>query len=143
MLDLNRLALEGTSLSKRKAEVAILYSATSIFWQPTTALGAVTGAQFRRKEHYLFVSEHQSAGIVSSANDGVRASAAGRATHVKAGDIVKALEDFRRKGGTVIAVGADNLAFDPTRGSSTERPSPEVPWNPAEEGVFAVAFKPG
>ncbi|AHF94331.1 hypothetical protein OPIT5_12355 [Opitutaceae bacterium TAV5] len=114
MLDMNRLAPAFAAVNQAKAEVALLYSMPSTFWNPDyidALTSAYTALTFMGKK-VTFISERQLAGgIRSPANAYARRIVVSHATHVSA-DAVRGLETFVRDGGQLVAVGPGNLAYD-------------------------------
>lgn len=114
LLDLRRLAPEVAALSSARARVALLYSVPSIYWEETytpTATAAYSALMFLGHP-VTFISENQlAAGIRSRANEKIDTLILPRATHVSAAAI-SGIRQFIAQGGQVLAIGADNLAFD-------------------------------
>lgn len=110
MLDLNRLAEEVTAINQAKPEVALLYSPTSTFWEKDfeeTSKEIYTALNFMGLK-ITFVSERQLAAGKNPPADYVILP---HATHVL-DSTVAALNRFVEKGGHLILVGPDNLAYD-------------------------------
>lgn len=114
MLDLTRLSAEVGRISEAKAEVALLYSVPSIYWDPNypeVMASAYTALTFMGHA-VTFISETQLAqGTRSPANDQIRVIVLPGSRHVPDAT-VEALSRFVKKGGMVLAVGDDNLKYD-------------------------------
>ncbi|EIP99952.1 beta-galactosidase [Opitutaceae bacterium TAV1] len=114
LLDLRRLAPEVAALSSARARAALLYSVPSIFWEETytpTATAAYSALMFSGLP-VTFISENQLAtGIRSHANEKVDTLILPRSTHVSEAAI-SGIRQFIEQGGRVLAIGADNLAFN-------------------------------
>ncbi len=114
ILDINRLKPEIQAINRAKAPVAILYSVTSIFWQKNyeAALMDLYRTLSLGGNPVTFISEKQlSEGKRSTANDSIGIIALPQTTHVKR-ETILALEEFVESGGSVVALGQDNLSFD-------------------------------
>jgi len=114
MLDLRRLGQEVTVAAQAPAQVALLYSPTSIFWQTdyTDAVKSAYTALSCLGQPLTFISERQLAQHArSSANEKVKWLILPRATHLSK-DVVTALNRFIKEGGKIIALGKDCMKFD-------------------------------
>jgi len=111
MLDLNRLADEAATITNQPAQIAILYSMESIFWQDDCAslIAPIYTAVDFLGQPVTFVSERQLAEGKIPAK--VKWIILPHATHVK-GSTVRALGEFAKNGGQIIGVGTNCLAWD-------------------------------
>jgi len=110
MLDLNRLAEEVTAINQAKPKVAILFSIPSVFWEKDieeTVKNIYPALNFMGLQ-ITFVSERQLAKGQYANVDWIILP---HTTHVF-NSTVKGLSGFLAKGGKLIRVGEDNLAFD-------------------------------
>jgi len=114
MLDLNRLAEEVAAVSRVRPKVALLYSMPSVFWEEDylQAIRAAYTALLFLGQPVTFVSERQLAkGNFSPPNAAADWILVPRATHVTDA-AVEGLQAFIRRGGRVIRIGSDCLAWD-------------------------------
>ncbi len=110
MLDLNRLAQEVTAINQAKPKVAILFSIPSIFWEKDleeTVKNIYPALNFMGLQ-ITFVSERQ---LAKGQYADVGWIILPHTTHVF-DSTIKGLSVFVAKGGKLIRVGEDNLAFD-------------------------------
>ncbi len=146
-LDLTRLSKEVAGLAGAKAEVALLYSVPSFFWDenyPQILASAYAALSFMGHP-VTFISERQLAeGKRSPANENVRVIIAAGSRHVPEA-VMPALAEFVKKGGSVVAIGAGNLQFD-----EYDRPRTlarglvdgvTVPWKKGEDEQFGQALR--
>ncbi|MES2459594.1 MAG: beta-galactosidase, partial [Armatimonadota bacterium] len=111
LLDLNRLSAEVTAINRQKPRVAILYSPTSIFWEPDygAQVSRVYAALRFQGQPCTFVSERQ---LQSGKFAKVDRIIVPHATHV-ADTAVAALRRYvKTDRNRVLFVGDNNLAFD-------------------------------
>ncbi len=111
MLDLNRLADQALTITNQPAQIAILYSMESIFWQDDSAasIAPLYVAVNFLGQPITFVSEKQLA--EGKIPEHVQWILLPHTTHVK-NSTVTALNDFLAKGRHIIRVGSDCLAWD-------------------------------
>ncbi len=110
MFDLNRLANEVDALANAPEDVAILYSSTSLIWQPGYDVAVKRGwtALANLGLPTTFVTDRQlQAGTAAK----VKVILLPRTSYLH-DETVAALERFVEGGGTVIAVGDDVLRYD-------------------------------
>ncbi len=114
MLDINRLAPYVAAIDQAPAQVALLYSFPSLFWNPRyrrVVKDAYTALDLSG-HNVTFISERQLArGERSAANAKVKWILLAGATHVT-NAAVAGLQRFVAQGGHVWAVGPRTLAFD-------------------------------
>lgn len=144
MLDLNRLTDEVTAVSRVRPKVALLYSMPSVFWDEdyTRAVRSAYTALLFMGQPVTFVTERQlESGGFSLPNGEIDWIIVPRATHVTDG-AYQGLEAFVRRGGRVIRIGSDCLAWDEyhRRRDFTEaiEKSAEMRTNLAEKEVMAA-----
>lgn len=114
MLDLQRLSREVEQISSQKAEIGLLYSLSSLFWQPdyVSVLRKAYAALTFSGHPVTFISENQLArGERSTANQYLKWIILPEASHVPA-PALAGLESFTSNGGKVIAIGNSPLEFD-------------------------------
>jgi len=110
MLDLNRLSSQVAALSTAKPRVALLYSQTSLFWEPDYAdvtARAYTGLTFMGQP-VTFVSERQLASGTAAKVDWIVVP---HATHLPK-EAVAGLRQFAADGGRVVMLGEECLEWD-------------------------------
>ena len=143
MLDLNRLADEVAAINRARPRVAILYSPTSVFWEPKYA-GAAHGLYNLLNfsgERVTFVSERQFAEGRAAKGDAILIP---RASHVTDAAI-KGLEAFVAAGGQVLRLGDDALPFDeaprPRALPSSLKSSPTLALDAKDEAANAEILR--
>lgn len=114
MLDLTRLSKEVARVAGAKAEVALLYSVPSFYWDenyPKILASAYAALTFTGHP-VTFISETQLAeGKRSPVNDDVRVIISAGSRHVPEA-VIPALAEFVKKGGTFLSIGEGNLQYD-------------------------------
>ncbi len=109
-LDLNRLSRQVTAINQAKPRVALLYSMPSIFWERD--YGGTTRRLYTMLSYSghksTFVSERQ---LQAGRYADVKWIIVPRATHVN-NATVQALRAFVQRGGKLLFVGGENLAWD-------------------------------
>ena len=114
MLDLNRLANEVAAVNRVRPKVAILYSMPSVFWEEdyTKEVRTAYAALLFLGQSVTFVTERQLAtGKFSPANEEIKWVVVPRGTHVT-DEAYSGLEAFVQRGGSLIRIGSDCLAWD-------------------------------
>lgn len=114
MIHGNQFANELAAFNQQKAQVALLYSYPSIYWQPDhpNTVTELYTALTLRGYPVTFISENQLAsGERTIANDDVKVLLLPHATHITDAAI-KGISKFIADGGKVIAFGQNNASFD-------------------------------
>lgn len=144
MLDINRLSLELATINRLPADIAILYSIPSVYWedQYPKNLASAHAALTLSGRRPTFISERQLAtGERSSINKDIRWIVLPQSTHISKA-AVDGLVDFVRQGGRLIALGEGNLAYDEYHRSHTAIPSmTRVAWDGRDDQSMALALR--
>lgn len=141
-LDAQRLAGQVASIIRAKPHVALLFSRTSLFWQPgyrECIQSAYTALDFLG-EPVTFVTEKE---LADGNVPDVAAIVIPQATHVSDATC-RGVQDFAKHGGRLVFVGSDNLAkdqYDRGRSDVSELKGSQLSW-PSDDRKMQTQMEP-
>lgn len=141
-LDESRLSDAVAAVIRAKPSVALLYSRTSLYWQPDYAdcLQIAYTALDMLGEPVTFVTEQE---LANGRTPSVAAIVLPRATHVSAA-AVAGLEAFVKHGGRLIAIGQGNLGkdqYDRDQTIPSDLAPTDLSW-PKDDRAIQAAMRP-